>query len=48
MNGMNRNQRLAIRCNHEVWDGNVDDPSYAYCDLRAAHAGEHHYTIEGR
>jgi len=32
-------------CNHEISDGNFDDPSYAYCDLPANHAGEHHYSL---
>lgn len=31
-------------CSHEVWDGNQDDPSFAYCDLPRAHAGDHHYS----
>lgn len=28
-------------CNHEVHDGNQDDPSYAYCGEPAGHAGLH-------
>ena len=32
-------------CDHETWDGNVDDPSFAYCDLPANHAGPHHYSL---
>lgn len=32
------------KCDHEVFDGNRDDPSYAYCDLPYAHAGDHHYV----
>lgn len=32
-------------CNHEAWDGNVDDPSYAYCALSSAHAGDHDYKV---
>lgn len=28
-------------CHFEVSDGNVDDPSYAYCGLPHAHAGDH-------
>lgn len=31
-------------CNHEIFDGNVDDPSYAFCYLPHGHAGEHHYS----
>ena len=32
-------------CNHEICDGNVDDPTYAYCDLPAAHGGEHQFLL---
>jgi hypothetical protein len=32
-------------CDKEIWDGNHDDPSYAYCDLPVNHAGEHHYSL---
>jgi len=28
-------------CNAEVSDGNRDDPTYHYCGLTHAHAGEH-------
>lgn len=28
-------------CNFPTTDGNVDDPSYAYCGHQSAHAGEH-------
>ncbi len=28
-------------CNFEITDGNVDDPSYAYCGIDAGHAGDH-------
>lgn len=29
------------QCNHEICDGNRDDPDYAYCGYSAGHAGEH-------
>lgn len=29
------------RCDFEIWDGNSDDPSYAYCGHPAGHAGDH-------
>ena len=32
---------LRPRCNFEICDGNSDDPSYAYCGLPLAHAGNH-------
>jgi hypothetical protein len=28
-------------CSFEIFDGNVDDPSYAYCGHTHAHAGDH-------
>lgn len=28
-------------CGFEAFDGNTDDPSYAYCGHPAGHAGEH-------
>lgn len=28
-------------CGHEAFNGNVDDPDYAYCGLTPAHAGDH-------
>ncbi len=28
-------------CGFEVWDGNRDDPSYAYCGHPAGHGGDH-------
>jgi len=28
-------------CGFEVCDGNVDDPSYAYCGFPPGHAGDH-------
>lgn len=31
-------------CDHEVADGNRDDPSSAYCYLRPGHAGPHAYA----
>jgi len=31
-------------CGHETWNGNPDDPDYAYCDLPPHHAGDHHYV----
>ena len=36
---------LGDTCRHELWDGNVDDPSYAYCDMPSSHAGPHHYSL---
>lgn len=32
-------------CGASTWDGNRDDPSYAYCGLSPAHAGPHQYTV---
>lgn len=32
---------MRTTCNHETWDGNADDPTYAYCGLASAHAGVH-------
>lgn len=31
----------AATCSAELWDGNPDDPSYAYCGRPAGHAGAH-------
>jgi hypothetical protein len=28
-------------CHFEAFDGNADDPSYAYCGRPNAHGGEH-------
>ena len=28
-------------CGHEIFNGNADDPEYAYCGLRPGHAGAH-------
>lgn len=28
-------------CWHEEWNGNVDDPDYAYCGLPNGHGGRH-------
>lgn len=30
-----------VKCNFEITDGNVADPSYAYCGHVPAHAGDH-------
>jgi hypothetical protein len=35
----------ATTCNHEICDGNRDDPSYAYCVLPWGHAGDHDYRV---
>lgn len=32
-------------CGASTWDGNRDDPSYAYCGLSPAHAGQHRFEI---
>lgn len=31
----------STNCNYSTSDGNIDDPSYAYCGLPHNHAGEH-------
>lgn len=36
---------VAPVCDFEAFDGNEDDPSYAYCDLPHAHAGPHHFVF---
>lgn len=41
MNGMARLPVGKALCGAEIHDGNNDDPSYAYCGLPSAHAGEH-------
>ena len=43
---MTRDYKI-MTCNHETCDGNFDDPSYAYCNLPHAHAGEHEYRCPG-
>lgn len=36
-----KSYRLTKTCNHAVADGNVDDPSFAFCGHPAGHAGDH-------
>jgi hypothetical protein len=38
---INMNNNELPTCDFEISDGNVDDPSYAYCGHRAGHAGDH-------
>lgn len=34
-------RRFSRRCPASTWDGNADDPSYAYCGRPLGHAGDH-------